>query len=733
MESSAILEKLNSEQQLPAKATEGAVLVSAGAGSGKTRLLTHRIAHLVKDNGVNPKNILAITFTNKAAKEMKERLAKMVDVCDMQISTFHSLCCTLLRRHAPVIGYSSSFSIYGDDEKTRLVKRIIETNELELAPNTVCWHISECKNKLLSPQDYYQNIAGTKNAIEICKCIEVYNFECKKNNAMDFDDLLVNAVELLETDSEICSHYQNLFKYIHVDEFQDTNYAQYKLVQILAKKHGNIFVVGDEDQCIYTWRGAEVTNMSDFEKDFKGAKVFKLEQNYRSTKNILKPANKLIGNNKNRHNKVLWTENEQGSEVTEFVAYSDLEEAEYVASTIKRMISQENYQPKDFAILMRVNALSRIYEEKLLGYSIAHEVYGGFKFFERKEVKDTLAYFRVLTNPKDNDAFIRVLSFPKKGIGEKSIKDLYLISKEKEMSMLEYVQNNNFSDAFSKKFVGIKELLAKLGADMQLMDMGAFAKYLVEAVKIKDSIGNKTEEDITRQMNVDDLVRSIQQFADANPDMNIDDYLQSVTLMRDIDNMDEGNNSVTITTVHSAKGLEFPVVFVVGLTDGMFPLSRAINSPNPDDMEEERRLMYVAMTRAQKKLFLTRSRTKFQYETKRTEVVRASRFLNEIKDELEETEDFSSSFADRYRPSYYHETPTSEKYFAENKPKVEEKKLTNELMFSFKKGDRVKHKSFGEGIVTIPVTDASTGFITVRFDKFGNKTLSLKFAPLEKI
>ena len=733
MESSAILEKLNKEQRLPAECTEGAVLVSAGAGSGKTRLLTHRIAHIIKDLNVPARNILAITFTNKAAREMKERLQKMVDTTDMQISTFHSLCCTLLRRHAPIIGYSSSFSIYGDDEKARVIKRILEINQLELNPSTVGWHISESKNKLLSAEKYYQTITGTKNAIEYAKCIEVYNFECKKNNAMDFDDLLVNAVELLETDKGICEYYQNLFKYIHVDEFQDTNYAQYRLVKILAGGYGNVFVVGDEDQCIYTWRGAEVTNMSDFEKDFKGAKVFKLEQNYRSTKNILKPANKLIGENKNRHKKVLWTENETGSEVTEFVAYSDIEEAEYVAGTIKRMISGGGYSEKDFAILMRVNALSRLYEEKLLGYGIAHEVYGGFKFFERKEVKDTLAYFRVLTNPKDNDAFIRVLSFPKKGIGEKSIKDLYLASKEKEMSMLEYVNASKFDDAFSRKFSGVKELIDSLCAEMKVMEMGAFAKHLVEVVQIKDAISNKTEEDVTRQMNVDDLVRSIQQFADANPDMNIDDYLQSVTLMRDIDNLDEANNTVTITTVHSAKGLEFPVVFVVGLTDGMFPLSRAINSSNPDEMEEERRLMYVAMTRAKSKLFLTRSRTKFQYETKRTEVVRASRFLHEMKDEVEVESDFAPSYSERYRPSAYHDRTTSDIYFAENKPKIEEKKLTFEMMLSYKKGDRVRHKSFGEGTVTIPVTDMSTGFITVRFDNFGNKTLSLKFAPLDKI
>ena len=733
MESSAILDKLNKEQRLPAETTEGAVLVSAGAGSGKTRLLTHRIAHIVCDKGVSPRNVLAITFTNKAAREMKERLSKMIDTQDMQISTFHSLCCTLLRRHAPVIGYSSSFSIYGDDEKTRLIKRILETNQLELSPNTVAWHISECKNKLLTPEEYYQNIAGTKNAMEYAKCIEVYNFECKKNNAMDFDDLLVNAVELLEQDKDICSYYQNLFKYIHVDEFQDTNYAQYKLVKILAGGFGNVFVVGDEDQCIYTWRGAEVTNMSDFEKDFAGAKVFKLEQNYRSTKNILKPANKLIAENKKRHNKVLWTDNETGSEVTEFVAYSDIEEAEYVAGTIKRMISSGDFVPKDFAVLMRVNALSRIYEEKLLGYGIAHEVYGGFKFFERKEVKDTLAYFRVLVNPKDNDALIRVLSFPKKGIGEKTIKDLYLISKEKEMSMLEYIEQNEGKDSFAKKFDNVKQLLSSLKEDMASMDMAKFAKQLVDVVQIKEAIGNKTEEDVTRQMNVDDLVRSIQQFADANPDMNINDYLQSVTLMRDIDNLDDSNNTVTITTVHSAKGLEFPVVFVVGLTDGMFPLSRAINSANPDEMEEERRLMYVAMTRAKNKLFLTRSRTKFQYETRRTEVVRASRFLREMKDEVEIENDFSSAFSERYRPSNYHDTSTGEKYFTENKPKIEEKKLTSSLLFSFQKGDRVRHKSFGEGTVTIPVTDIQTGFITVRFDNFGNKTLSLKFAPLEKI
>lgn len=734
MNQSEILTNLNNEQRLPAETTEGAILVSAGAGSGKTRLLTHRIAHLVKDLHVAPNRILAITFTNKAAREMKERLSSMIENSDdMQISTFHSLCCKLLRRHAIVLGYSNSFSIYGDDEKTRLVKRILDTNQIELAPASVCWHISECKNKMLSAEEYYQKINGTKNAMEICKCIEAYCYECKKNNAMDFDDLLNNTVLLLQTDSEIRDFYQNLYQYIHVDEFQDTNYSQYMLIKLLAGKHKNVFVVGDEDQCIYTWRGAEVTNMSDFEKDFPNTKVYKLEQNYRSTKNILKPANKLISENVDRHDKVLWTENEDGQEVTEFVAYSDLEEAEYVAGTIKRMIQNGQFQPKDFAILMRVNALSRIYEEKLLTYGIAHQVYGGFKFFERKEVKDTLAYLRAITNPQDNDAFIRVLAFPKKGIGEKSIKDLYLAAKEKNMSMQEWVTNSNYADTFSKKFYGTMQLLKSLKDDMEVLTMGQFVDHLIRVVGIKEAIGSKTEEDVTRQMNVDDLARSVSQFADANPEANINDYLQSVTLMRDIDDMDDSNNTVTITTVHSAKGLEFPVVFVVGLTDGMFPLSRAINSPNPNDMEEERRLMYVAMTRAKKLLFLTRSRTKFVYESKRTEVVKASRFLREMKDSVTEENDFNSVFTDRYHPSSYHSQSTGEAYFAAAAPKIEEKKLTSELLYSFKKGDRVKHKSFGIGTVTIPVTDAKTGFITVKFDTVGIKTLSLKFAPLEKV
>lgn len=728
-----LLKSLNSEQRLPAKETEGAVLVSAGAGSGKTRLLTHRIAHLVKDKGVNPRNILAITFTNKAAKEMKERLSNMVDVSDMQISTFHSLCCKTLRRHAPIIGFSSDFSIYGDDEKSRLVKRIIETNELELSSNSVCWHISECKNKLMTAEEYYKKISGTRDALDICKVIEVYCHECKQNNAMDFDDLLNRTIELFESDREVLSFYQNLYQYIHVDEFQDTNLAQYKLIKMLSDKYKNVFVVGDEDQCIYTWRGAEVTNMKDFEHDFKGAKVFKLEQNYRSTKNILKPANKLIAVNCNRHDKELWTENEDGSDVTEFVAYSDLEEAEYVASTIKRLISLGEYKARDFAILMRVNALSRIYEEKLLGYGIAHEVYGGFKFFERKEIKDTLAYLKVLLNKKDNDAFIRVLGFPKKGIGEKSVQDLYLMAKEQEKSMYECVESMQFKDGFSKKFFGIKQLLASLGEDLKCMQMGEFVDHLVKAVGIKEAIGNKSEEEITRQMNIDDLVLSVRQFADANPGSSLNEYLESVTLMRDIDNLDDASNTATITTVHSAKGLEFPVVFVVGLTDGMFPLSRAINSPNPDDLEEERRLMYVAMTRAKKRLYLTRSRTKFVYETKRTEVVRESRFLREMRGDTREEQSFDSVFTDKYSPRSYSTQSTGERYFSENKPKIEEKRLSSDLLHKFQKGDRVKHSHFGEGVVTIPVTDASTGFITVKFDSVGIKTLSLKFAPLEKV
>ncbi|MEG1581773.1 MAG: UvrD-helicase domain-containing protein [Clostridia bacterium] len=735
----SILDKLNEEQRKPAEATEGAVLVTAGAGSGKTRLLTHRIASLVQDKGVKPYQILAITFTNKAANEMKERIRQMVEGGDdMLVSTFHSMCTRFLRRDGNRIGYNSNFSIYGDAERDRILKRFILEKEIDITPQTMSFHISSAKNKLLTPEMYEKYITYDKKADAIIMLYNMYEAELKQSNALDFDDLLMKTYELFIKCPDILEYYQNKFKYIHVDEFQDTNTAQYEIVKLLAGKYGNIFVVGDEDQCIYTWRGAEVGNVQDFTKDFKNVQIFKLEQNYRSTMKILEKANKLIKNNVHRIDKSLWTENSAGTKVEEYVCYNDIEEAEYVASTISSLIEYNGYSCKDFAVLMRVNSQSRIIEEKMLNYQLAHQVYGGFKFFERKEVKDTLAYLRVLANPNDTEALVRTMAFPKKGIGETSVKELYSLAESYGTTMYDLMMSSGkLTDAMTRKMQPLKEILCHLQEKLAQMPLYEFTSYMVEYLKIKETLGSKTDEDITKQMNIDDFVESIKEFTEANVGAELSSYLQSITLMRDSDNMNDKDDYITIMTVHSAKGLEFKVVFVVGLNEGIFPLGRAVKSKSMDEIEEERRLMYVAVTRAKERLYLTRARTRFSFENHCTEYTDESRFLSEMSNrEIKEEPDNNC-----YR-SKKESTETTDKKTLLSSAISKGIKATissasgKEHMYKmtdFKIGTKVKHPHFGIGEVTIPVTDFISSFITIKFETVGIKTLSLKFAPLEII
>ena len=740
---SEILNNLNNEQRIPASVTEGAVLVTAGAGSGKTRMLTHRIAHLICDLGVNPYNILAITFTNKAANEMKERLEKMIGKIDgMWVSTFHAMCSKILRMYADVLGYTKSFTIYGDAEKERLIKRLLSDKDSNVEPTTISWHISNAKNHLLSPNDYAEQIVYERRAGVINAVYSEYEKEMKRCNALDFDDLLCKTYELFLKHPEICEIFQNKFKYIHVDEFQDTNEAQYKIVKLLAQKFGNIFVVGDEDQCIYSWRGAEAENVVNFTKDFANCQVFKLEQNYRSTKKIIERANLLISRNQNRLSKKLWTENGDGPRVEEFSCYNDLEEAEYVCQTIKSLMDY-GYNYRDFAVLMRVNALSRVLEEKLITYGIPYKVYGGFKFFERKEIKDTIAYLRVIANPSDDDAFIRTLSFPKKGIGEVTIATVRELALEVNQSMFSLIKDGqNLTDALKRKFSPVKELFDDLTENYNKLGLYDFISYVIERVGIKNALfekAEKTEEEINKALNIDDFLVSVKQFEEANDGATLDDFLQSITLMRDVDTLLEEDNFASLMTIHSAKGLEFKCVFIVGLVEGLFPLSRAITSADPNELEEERRLMYVAITRAQERLFLTYPKTRFSFETKRSEYCAPSRFLKESS--VDYIEELNNSAISRTKLNL-NEMRTAR--IATAGTKVNIMKTSSEssaptspkpkLNFSdFKKGTRVLHPHFGEGVVIIPVTDFASGYITVRFDSVGMKNLSLKYADLKII
>lgn len=755
---SEILKKLNDEQREPASVIDGPVLVTAGAGSGKTRLLTHRIAYMVKEKGIFPNQILAITFTNKAANEMKERLGKMIDGAEnMWICTFHAMCSRILRREIGLIGYTKSFSIYGDTEKNRVIKRIIEAKEIDMNAETFAWHISNAKNNLMSAGEYSKYIHDKKKCEIITKVYLEYESELFKANALDFDDLLVKTYKLFKDNPDTLNFYQNKFKYIFVDEFQDTNTAQYELVKLLAGDNKNIFAVGDEDQCIYSWRGAQVENVKRFTKDFENCKIFKLEQNYRSTKNIINVANKVIKFNHSRIDKNLWTNNDNGSEIEIKQTYNDIEEAEFIAEKINDLVEDGEKKYSDFAILMRVNSLSRIIEEKLLTYNIPYRVYGGYKFFERKEIKDTTAYLYLIENPNDTEATLRMLSFPKKGIGDVTISNLIEIAENNNISVLNLIMNAEkygVSGSLLSKLKTIQDLFNDLNEKKEAMDLNEFVEYLIKRVGIKEAIGTKTEDDLNKCLNIDDFVKSVNEYSSANQDASIDDFLQSITLMRDIDSMNESDDFVSLLTIHSAKGLEFDTVFIVGLNDGLFPLSRAINSPDPNDLEEERRLMYVAITRAKNKLFLSRSKVKFNYESKKTEYTMPSRFLPEMFDDFKQKSSavlksninengFDSYLSQRARKQSLDEKMSSHANIVNVSGNINNSQSSAYESVSqavkandyskFKKGTRVRHAHFGDGVVTLGVTDFASAFVTINFEKVGIKTLSLKYAKLEII
>lgn len=744
---SNILDNLSNEQRKPAEVVNGAVLVTAGAGSGKTRMLTHRIAHLVFDEEVAPWNVLAITFTNKAANEMKERLEKMIGNCeDMWICTFHAMCSRILRRDIDKLGYTRNFSIYTDVEKTRTVKRLLEPKNTNITADTIMWHISNAKNQLMKPDEYAQYIVDPRKREIIISVFEEYEAELKKCNALDFDDLLNKTFDLFNTSRETLDYYQSKFRYIHVDEFQDTNRSQYEIVKLLSAKYGNVFAVGDEDQCIYSWRGADVTNVMSFAKDFENAKVFKLEQNYRSTKKILTCANKLIKQNTNRLEKLLWTENDDGTKVEEFSCFSESEEAEYVASTIKSLVNYHGYKYNDFAVLMRVNSLSRIVEEKMLTYGVPYKLYGGFKFFERKEIKDVVAYLRLMHNPQDDEATRRMLAFPKKGIGDSTIAQIAVTAEAYGKSMFDCIIEGLIVGSAGKKLEPVKAMLIDLKEKCECMPLYEYVEYVINTVDFKGAIGDKTDEDINKQMNIDDFLLSVKEFSEANTTASLEDYLQSITLLRDIDSLNEEDDFASLITVHAAKGLEFKVVFIIGLNDGLFPLSRAINSDDPNELEEERRLMYVAITRAKERLYLTRAKSRFNFQTRANEQTTPSRFLSEAIDKPKEEpkqnnrkpifeygdEDNRPDNFDR-RIDYSVSTRYNSSTNQSTTPASQIKAKPTKSYTAYKKGTVVKHPHFGIGTVTVEVTDFAAGFITIKFDTVGIKTLSLKYANLEII
>ncbi len=629
-----ILEKLNDEQIKPVLQTDGAVLVLAGAGSGKTRVLTSRIAYIVEEKGVPAEAILAITFTNKAANEMKERLSQIVDVNRSWVCTIHSMCVRILRMYAAEAGVSSNFSIYSETERNNIVKKSFQECDLDddKLLKAVKYHIGNAKMLGLEPDSYAEENAGDPDIDEVTKVYRRYQKHLRENNALDFDDLLNETRNLLKRNEEAREYLGGRFRYILVDEFQDTNAVQYEIIRMLASVHGNLFVVGDDDQSIYGWRGAKLENILHFEKDFKGSKVFKLERNYRSTKNILKLANTVIQHNGRRKNKTLWTENGEGAHAKVYESEEESGEARYIARVIAGLM-QQGYKYSDFAILMRINALTRSFEQEFTGDGIPYKVFGGFKFFERKEIKDLLAYLRLINNPFDSEAALRIINFPKRGIGAKTVDTLQKYAFDTELSIYDAlidIDEIGFTGSTREKLVGFRDLIKTWIIDSQEMPVNELVKKIIADTRMREAYADDSDESINKRANIEEFITSVEDYCRLNPDTSLTDYLNQVTLSSDTDEMDD-SDYVTLATIHSVKGLEFRCVFICGLEENIMPVSRAVE--NDDDMEEERRLMYVAITRAKENLYLTRSKSRYLYG--RREPTARSRFLKELSSVVE--------------------------------------------------------------------------------------------------
>ena len=735
---------LNQEQYDAVITTEGPVLVSAGAGSGKTRLLTYRIAYLITECGVPAHKILAITFTNKAAGEMKDRIMRVAPDGDMvTVSTFHSFCARMLRTYSTKLdGYKENFTIFSETDTAKIFKDIFKQMNID-DETTKCnfkHNLSTIKNENMSLNEFLKIYDYNPNNVEFEKFFNLYDAELKRNNAMDFDDLLINFYKLISKNQEVLDSIQNKFTYFSVDEFQDTNKLQYDIVKILASKTRNILIVGDEDQSIYGWRGANIENIFNFTKDFPEAKVFKLEQNYRSTKNILNRANQIIKNNKKRLDKKLYTENGEGSEVQYYLAQNEVDEADFVVRNIIRQ-HQAGTPYNEMAILMRLNSLSREFEKKLLNYKIPHVMYNGFKFFERQEIKNVLAYLTAIVNPDDNVSFARIINFPKRGIGETSIEKLTEIANLRRVSLKEVVmnyENEVLTKQLKDKLKPLKDLIKNLEEKIGEMGMFEFFQYMLEASGILEAFDMDNEQEYERYMNVNALLKDVKDYEDNNEGATMLDYLESVSLSAAMDS-DDGKG-VVIATVHGSKGLEFDTVFIVGCEEKGFPITR----DDKDDLEEERRLMYVAITRARKDLFLTSAQTRFLYG-KRDYAVK-SRFLYEL-DLAKERQYKSEGITYNNHNSSYGNYQNQFKQTKFNGGNMNTLQSNNNQSFNYtfskntvqkqtvdfskiKVGAKVAHPKFGDGEIVEVTPNSSNHCVKIKFAE-GEKLLSLDYAPIE--
>lgn len=752
----ALLKKLNEEQIKPVLACDGPVLVVAGAGSGKTRVLTMRIAYLVKEKGVNPSEILAITFTNKAAREMKDRIEKLVGESEnMWVSTIHSLCVRILRRDIDKLGFDTNFTIYDETDKDKALKRVVDElgYDAEKLLKNAKSYISNAKNEGMTPEEFKKEFSFSHFIEEYYNIYTNYQKLLERSNALDFDDLLVKTYELFIKHPEVCEYYAQRFKYIHIDEFQDTNKVQFDIAKKLASVHRNIFVVGDDDQSIYGWRGAKIENILSFDRIYPDAKVFKLQRNYRSTKNILAFANRIIANNTERREKQLYTDNPDGAKIETFIGEDEMNEAAYVAMQIRGLMSlHPELTYKDFAVFMRLNALSRAFEQEFAKYGISYRVYGGFRFFERKEIKDILSYLKIINNPYDDESFLRSVSCPKRGIGEKSLRELKEFASMHFISLSEAVariDETSLSAGAKARLKNFKSLIdsfrsSSLSKNASVSDL---IDEIINATSFMEQFEEKNEENTSKKYNISELKNSALEYEKFNRNSSLADYLNSITLSTDVDGINE-DDCVTVATIHAVKGLEYKNVFIAGLDENILPIQR--NGFADEDIEEERRLMYVAVTRAKERLYLTRAVSRFMYG--RRERMKESRFIKEGKGSAAGQQRFadgSAGKANEYsyarsnygydkgnnmiddEPSVTSRTGYSSNYarslIKDNKPQA---KLV-ESYGAYKSGVKVKHVKFGTGTVIAVKGSGENTIVDVAFVGVGIKELSVKYAPME--
>ena len=742
----SIYDTLNPPQQEAVFHTEGPLLILAGAGSGKTRVLTHRIAHLIADKGVNPFNILAITFTNKAAQEMRERVDKLTgaDGMSVWVATFHSTCVRILRRYIDRLGYDNRFTIYDSDDQKTLMKEIcrkLNIDTKKYKERSLLAQISHAKDEMITPDEMEMNAGGDFNQKKVAQVYREYQAALKSNNALDFDDLLVKTVELFQNCGDVLESYQEKFRYIMVDEYQDTNTVQFKFVSLLAARYGNLCVVGDDDQSIYKFRGANIGNILGFERVFPDAKVIRLEQNYRSTKNILNAANEVIANNAARKEKRLWTENPEGEKLHFRQFMNGFEEAEYVIGDIAKKKREHLADYRECAILYRTNAQSRLFEEKCLKANIPYKIVGGINFYARKEIKDLLCYLKTIDNSADDLAVRRILNVPKRGIGATTVgrvqdyADYMNVSFYDALRVAEEVPSIGRS---LNKIEGFVTFIQSLKSKAQAYSVTEILEEVIDLTGYVDELkAEDTEESRARIENIDELISKTVSYEEAmkaeGREATLSGFLEEIALIADIDTVDPDQDYVLLMTLHSAKGLEFPYVYLAGMEDGMFPSSMCIFSDDPTDMEEERRLCYVGITRAMKELTLTSARQRLvRGETQYNKV---SRFVREIPRELVEL----GTTIQEHKPSMQ-ETPSPKNSYMQMRQTFRAKpfeaqnfKVTKAASLDYGVGDTVRHIKFGVGIVRDIVEGGRDYEVTVDFDRFGTKKMFAAFAKLKKI